>query len=101
MKFPALFCDFLLTAAGRGGILRTKVNSTTKPKRRRSSHHKRLQRVRGAESRVERLVGQWTVEGVPKSQESIAQRSACVKGEGCVGILQRARSFRESRWYRR
>ena len=39
------------------------------------------------------LVGKWTVEGVLKSSESIAQRIACVKGEGGVGILQRARSI--------
>lgn len=65
----------------------------------------RLQRVRGAESRVEMQADKWTVEGARKSLknfgESIRQRSICVKGEECVGILLRAPFFGETRWYRR
>lgn len=32
------------------------------------------------------LVGKWTVEGVLKSKESIAQRFVRVREGGCVGI---------------
>ena len=67
----------------------------------------RLQRVRGAESRVEMQTDKWTIEGAVKSSfrvlrlESILQRNACVRGEGCDGILlERARNS-ETRWYRR
>lgn len=64
----------------------------------------RLQRVRGAESRVEMQTDKWTIEGVVKSSfvlESILQRNVCVKGEGCDGILQEGASNSEARWYRR
>ena len=33
--------------------------------------------------------------------ESILQRNACVKGEGCDGILLESASNSETRWYRR
>ena len=69
-----------------GAKLRLKLIITTKPLRRRSSQYKRLQRVRAAEIRVEMLVGKWTVEGVLKSQESIAQRFVRVREGGCVSI---------------
>ena len=64
----------------------------------------RLQRVRGAESRVEMQTDKWTMEGVGKSDyqsESILQRNVCVKGEGCDGILLESASNSETRWYRR
>ena len=64
----------------------------------------RLQRVRGAESRVEMQTDKWTIEGVVKSSlllESILQRNVCVKGEGCDGILLESASNSETRWYRR
>ena len=64
----------------------------------------RLQRVRGAESRVEMQTDKWTIEGAVKSSillESILQRNACVKGEGCDGILQEGARNSETRWYRR
>lgn len=64
----------------------------------------RLQRVRGAESRVEMQTDKWTIEGAVKSGfsfESILRRNACVRGEGCVGILLESASDSETRWYRR
>ena len=67
----------------------------------------RLQRVRGAESRVEMQTDKWTIEGAVKSSfrvlrlESILQRNACVRGEGCDGILLESASNSETRWYRR
>ena len=67
----------------------------------------RLQRVRGAESRVEMQTDKWTIEGAVKSSfrvlrlESILQRNVCVRGEGCDGILLECARNSETRWYRR
>ena len=85
--------------------------------RRRSSQYKRLQRVRGAGSRAEKLVGKWTVEGALKPGkvqyrsesasdagryiESMTQRFVRVREGGCVGICRGHGASRESRWYRR
>ena len=49
----------------------------------------------------------WTIEGAVKSSfrvlrlESILQRNACVKGEGCDSILLECARNGETRWYRR
>ena len=68
-----------------------------------------LQRVRGAESRVETQTVKWTVEGVVKGAASsmrraalsIPRRDAYVSCEGYDGILQRVRAMPvKSRWHR-
>ena len=63
----------------------------------------RAQRVREGESRVEMQSAKWTAEGTVKGRyfvRVLCDVEAYVSCRGYAGILQSARSDRESRWHR-